>query len=88
MSKALLFSTAICLLISSFAPADTFGTGENQFEIEFVTISGDSGDLGNWDAGDNYTFSGVNHGDFRIGKFEITNDQWYKFNNQQGIIAR
>ena len=74
----------VLLGLSYFAGADTFGTGENQFTIEFVTISGDSGNLGSWSAGWEYTFSGVNHGDYRIGKFEITNDQWTKFINVHG----
>ena len=74
----------VLLGVSCLAGADTFGAGANQFTIEFVPISGDSGNLGSWSAGWEYTFSGVNHGDYRIGKFEITNDQWTKFINVQG----
>lgn len=87
MKKTCLLSIAVCMSISSFASADTFGTGANQFEIEFVTISGDAGDLGNWSAGNGYTFSGVNHGDYRIGIFEITNEQWYKFETAGGCVS-
>ena len=66
------------------AMADTFGSGDNQFTIDFVPISGDAGDLGNWSAGEHYTFSGVNSGDYRMGKFAITNDQWNKFVAEHG----
>ncbi len=69
----------LCLSLVSVASADTFGTGANQFDIDFVTISGDAGDLGSWPSGFNRTFSGVNRDDYRIGIYEITNDQWDKF---------
>ncbi len=69
---------AVVLLVANIATADTFGTGANEFTIDFVDISGDTGNLGNWDAG-GHTFSGVNHGDYRMGKYEITNGQWDKF---------
>jgi len=72
------------MAVSSFVSADTFGTGANQFTIDFVDISGDNGDLGSWPAGDIYTFSGVNHGDYRMGTYEITNDQWSKFVSSVG----
>ena len=76
MKRSILFLVGVVLLAGSVS-ADTFGTGENEFTIDFVNISGDSGDLGSWDAG--YTFSGVNHGDYRMGTYEITNDQFAKF---------
>ena len=41
------------------ALADTFGTGANQFTIDFVPIAGDAGGLGSWPAGSDYTFTGV-----------------------------
>ena len=85
MKKVFFLLTAVCLFISNFASADTFGSGANQFTIDFVTISGDSGDLGSWPAGDRYMFSGVNHGAYRIGKFEITNDHWSKFTNSLDV---
>jgi formylglycine-generating enzyme required for sulfatase activity len=73
------------LLAGGAAQADTFGMGANQFTIDFVTISGDSGNLGSWPAGDDYTFTGVNRNDYRIGRFEITNDQWNKFKASLGV---
>ena len=78
---------SLFVFIAGFASADSFGTGENQFEIDFVNISGDAGDLGSWSAGGDYTFSGVNHGDYRMGKFEITNDQWSKFQAAYGTVT-
>lgn len=67
------------------ALADIFGSGADQFEIEFVMIPGDAGDLGSWPAGDGFTFTGVNRDDYRMGTFEITNDQWNKFKNNLGV---
>lgn len=78
MKKILAAGLFVCF-ISGVSLADTFGTGANQFTIDFVNISGDTGDLGSWSAGEGYTFSGVNHGDYRIGTYEVTNDQWNKF---------
>ncbi len=68
------------------ALADTFGTGTNQFTIDFVPIAGDAGDLGSWPAGSGYAFTGVNRSAYRMGTFEITNDQWTKFTNSLGDI--
>ena len=85
MKKSVLLSITAFFCITGYVSADTFGTGANQFEIDFVPISGDSGDLGSWSAGSGYTFSGVNHDDYRIGKYEITNDQWNKFRAELGV---
>lgn len=71
------------LALTSGVMADTFGTGDNQFDIDFVTISGDNGDLGSWDVV--YTFTGVNRDDYRMGTYEITNDQWDKFKASLGV---
>jgi len=72
-------------LLAVPATAATFGTGDNQFTIDFVTISGDAGDLGSWSAGSGYTFTGVNRSAYRMGQFEITNDQWNKFKAELGV---
>jgi len=81
-----ILTIAVCIItVEHIVWADTFGTGANQFEIDFVNISGDSGDLGSWPVGEGYTFSGVNHGDYRMGKFEITNDQWDKFQTELAV---
>jgi formylglycine-generating enzyme required for sulfatase activity len=70
MKKAILLSTAVCLFISTFASADTFGTGANQFEIDFVTISGDTNPTSGF---------GIVNNDYRIGMYQITNSQWTSF---------
>jgi formylglycine-generating enzyme required for sulfatase activity len=86
MRKASVLTILVCLFGTfNVTLADTFGTGANQFNIDFVNISGDSGDLGSWSAGFGYTFSGVNHGDYRMGTYEITNDQWNKFQNSLNV---
>ena len=80
----LLTVVAVCVCGIS-ASADTFGSGANQFDIDFVNISGDAGDLGSWPAGSGYTFSGANRDAYRMGTFEITNDQWTKFQAELGV---
>ncbi len=75
----------VALGLSPVAMADSFGSGANQFEIDFVTISGDSGDLGSWTPRYDYTFTGVNRSDYRMGTFEITNDQWTKFKAELSV---
>lgn len=77
---ALLASTA------EMAKADTFGTGANQFNIDFVPISGATNPTSGISAGIGFTFSGVNH-DYRMGTFEITNDQWNKFKAAYGTVT-
>ncbi|OXU15478.1 formylglycine-generating enzyme family protein [Sedimentisphaera salicampi] len=65
-----------CLcFISGIIWADTFGTGSDQFDMDFVTISGESNPNSGY---------GIVDGDYRMGKFEITNDQWNKFVNING----
>ena len=85
MRRAASVVVAAALVCVSGARADTFGTGENQFDIDFVPISGDAGDLGSWPAGGGYTFTGANRDDYRMGTFEITNDQWNKFTAELGV---
>ena len=78
MMKSILLSTILLMCTSVFA--DSFGSGENQFDIEFVTISGDASSA-------NGTYIGVDRDegfvdtgyDYRMGTYEITNDQWAKF---------
>jgi len=84
-STILLAVAAVGLACVGNAQADVFGTGENQFTIDFVPISGDAGDLGSWPAGSDYTFTGVDRDDYRMGVYEITNDQWSKFQAELGV---
>ncbi len=83
---------SLCLLyISGVVFGDSFGSGENQIEIDFVNISGDASNAN----GTNISLYPPDHfasqhrsftdpGNFRIGKFEITNNQWNKFTNIYG----
>lgn len=68
--KSLMVLVAIVLLsMVNIVLADNFGIGVNEFTIDFVTISGDTNPTSGYGIVDN---------DYRIGKFEITNDQWDK----------
>ena len=58
------------LLTANGAMADTFGTGGNQFTIDFVPISGATNPTSGY---------GIVNNDYRMGTYEITNDQWNKF---------
>ena len=56
-----------------------FGSGENQFTIDFVRISADTNPTeAQTTAGDLHGFGIVQY-DYRIGVYEITQDQWTKF---------
>ncbi len=92
MKKTILLSIVVCMFISSYISADTFGTGANQFDIDFVTISGDASSANGTNLSrfppskDQYkTFS--DPGNFRIGIHEITNDQWNKFVTVYGMVT-
>ena len=63
---------AIVAGLGSTAMADTdyFGTGGDQFGIDFVTISGATNPASGY---------GIVNNDYRIGVYEITNDQYDKF---------
>ena len=88
MKQLIIFSIIIISLFTGLVSADTFGTGENQFTIDFVTISGDA-------SGANGTYIGLDRPegfvdpgyDYRIGTYEITNDQWNKFKNEYGMVT-
>jgi formylglycine-generating enzyme required for sulfatase activity len=69
---------AVALLAADAAMADTFGTGANQFDIAFVPISGATNPTSGYGI--------VNH-DYRMGTYEITNDQWNKFLAAYGPVT-
>jgi formylglycine-generating enzyme len=75
------FSALIFSISPPFAPlcADTFGTGENQFGIEFVSI-GEAGNVGD----SRHQSAPFNGGavpyEFRIAKFEISEEMIRKVN--------
>jgi formylglycine-generating enzyme required for sulfatase activity len=85
---------AVCLMaLANFTLADTFGTGNNAFTLDFVTISGNASsangtNISPWlPSQDGYkTFTDPGN-DYRIGKFEITNDQWDKFKAAYGTVT-
>ncbi|MFP4216936.1 MAG: SUMF1/EgtB/PvdO family nonheme iron enzyme [Phycisphaerae bacterium] len=67
---------AACLSMLSAASADEFGSGANQFMIDFVTISGATNPTSGY---------GIVNNDYRMGIYEITNDQWAKFEASLGV---
>ena len=62
------------LVFSLHVQADLFGTGVNQFIIDFVPIS--------YTTNPNSGYGIVNN-EYRMGTYEITNDQWDKFTASQ-----
>jgi formylglycine-generating enzyme required for sulfatase activity len=74
----------ILLASGTAAKADAFGAGMNQFAIDFVPISGATNPASGIPAGLGFTFTGVNY-DYRMGTYEITNDQWDKFRANLGV---
>ncbi|HPS56426.1 MAG TPA: SUMF1/EgtB/PvdO family nonheme iron enzyme, partial [Sedimentisphaerales bacterium] len=66
----------VVLTLAASVQADTFGTGVNQFTIDFVPISGSSNPTSGY---------GIVNNDYRMGTFEITNNQWTKFVNSYGM---
>jgi hypothetical protein len=68
IKKGYLLTSMICLSFGS--NADVFGSGSNQFAIDFVEI----GNPGN--AADSTGYGAVDYS-YRIGKYEITRDQFY-----------
>jgi len=76
----------VMLAMNGGAQADIFGTGDNQFTIDFVPISGSTNPTSGIPAGKGFTFTGVNN-DYRMGKFEITNAQWDKFKAAYGTVT-
>lgn len=77
-SKAIVSVCVAVGLSAGPAIADTFGTGSNQFTIDFVSISAATnppigfGFVGN---------------DYRMGRFEITNQQWDRFKAAYGTVT-
>ncbi len=84
MKNTLILLAAV--LLASNVLADIFGTGANQFTIDFVDISGDTNPASGIPTGTGFIFMGVNN-DYRIGTYEITNDQWNKFVNAYGTVT-
>jgi len=86
---------AAAMLVAT-TDADVFGSGANQFSIDFATI-GYAGNAANYvdygtapDLGDDYDAPYAGYGavayDYRIGKYEITIDQFTKANAASGSV--
>jgi hypothetical protein len=86
MKRTLLLSIALAALTACTSQADIFGTVGNQFSIDFTLISGSTNPASGIPAGSGFSFTGVAD-DYRIGKFEITNDQWDRFKSAWGPVA-
>lgn len=74
--KCAFCAAVVSLSLVSEASADQFGTGDNQFDIDFVTISGATNPTSGY---------GIVKIDYRMGTYEITNDQWTKFKASLGV---
>ena len=70
---------AVMFCCTGQAWADSFGTGASVFDIEFVTISGSTNPTVEQASEGDLVGFGIVHRDYRIGMYEITNDQWNKF---------
>ncbi len=73
-----ILAVVLILSLANIASADIFGTGANEFSIDFVNISGDASSANGTDIGIYKTFRDPSN-DYRIGTYEITNDQFAKF---------
>ncbi len=81
----------VILSVASIASADLFGTGDNQFTIDFVNISGDASsangtNISPYPPGDIRYETFTDPGNYRMGTYEITNDQWDKFQASYGTV--
>mgnify|MGYP006299441113 CR=1 FL=1 len=77
MTKVTTILTAV-IVLAGIGFADSFGTGANQFDIDFVDIS----------AGTNPTHDyGVVDYNYRMSTYEVTNDQWNKFKAEYGAVT-
>jgi formylglycine-generating enzyme required for sulfatase activity len=69
---------AMVALAANAAMADVFGSGANQFALDFVLISGATNPTSGYGI--------VNH-DYLMGTYEVTNDQWGKFVASYGAVT-
>lgn len=74
--SSMILAAAMLVLAPDGAMADNFGTGANQFTLDFVPISGATNPTSGYGI--------VNH-DYHMGTYEITNDQWNKFASSLGV---
>ena len=69
---------AVVTGLGSIAMADSFGTVGYEFDIAFVPISGAANPPSGY---------GIVNNDYRMGVYEITNDQWSKFKAAYGAVT-
>jgi formylglycine-generating enzyme required for sulfatase activity len=81
-SISLLLAALLCVASASRALADTFGSGANTFDIEFVTI-GNPGNAADTTGDPNPAGSVANA--YRIGKYEVSRDVVTKANSAGGL---
>ena len=79
--KKIVIILVFVLAVVNVTSADVFDEGgANEFTIDFVTISGDASSANGTNIGDYKPEGFVDPtNDYRIGKYEITNDQFAKF---------
>jgi formylglycine-generating enzyme required for sulfatase activity len=79
MKKLVTILAVVCVMaMANFASADMFGTGDNQFNIDFVPIAGSTNPTSGY---------GIVNNDYRMGTYEISNDQWNKFKATYGAVT-
>lgn len=85
--KAVIWLAGVfCILGAVNLQADMFGTGQNQFTIDFTTISGDAGSADGTYIGYGKPGGFVDPGyDYRMGVYEVTVSQWQGFEREVGI---
>lgn len=90
--KVLILSITVFASSVGLAAADTFGTGDYQFQIDFLPILGDASSANGTNISQ-YASSFILYktfndpGNFRIGVYEINNDQWLNFVNSYGAVT-
>ena len=78
--RHILMVAVYVLVVSEVCRADDFGWGLDEFTIDFVTIAGDASSANGTAIGDGKMFSDPG-GEYRMGMYEISNEQWIKYEN-------
>ncbi|ARN57228.1 SUMF1/EgtB/PvdO family nonheme iron enzyme [Sedimentisphaera salicampi] len=88
MKNVYLYLAALVLIASAGlgAYSENFGSGDNQFTLSFVDISGDASSANGTSIGSGKTFVDPGY-NYRMGTYEVTNDQWSKFKAEYGDVT-
>jgi formylglycine-generating enzyme required for sulfatase activity len=80
---------SVCVMaVGNTASADIFGSGVNQFTIDFVPISGDASSANGTYIGNNKPEGFADPANnYRMGTYEISNAQWTKFKAIYGAVT-